>query len=66
VLLLRYVVLAKEFGLEAILGALLARVVIGAVDRDTAAHRTSAPSSTRSGSASVAPGLPEIQQSDAG
>jgi Kef-type K+ transport system membrane component KefB len=38
VLLLGFVVLAQKFGLEAILGALLAGVVIGAVDRDTASH----------------------------
>src|SRR4051794_32769595 len=37
-LLLGFVVLAEKFGLEAILGALLAGVVIGAVDRDTATH----------------------------
>jgi Kef-type K+ transport system membrane component KefB len=38
VLLVGFVVLAQEFGLEAILGALLAGVVIGAVDRDSATH----------------------------
>jgi Kef-type K+ transport system membrane component KefB len=38
VLLLGFVVLAQRFGLEAILGALLAGVVIGAVDRDTSTH----------------------------
>jgi Kef-type K+ transport system membrane component KefB len=38
VLLLGFVVLAQRFGLEAILGALLAGVVVGAVDRDTATH----------------------------
>jgi Kef-type K+ transport system membrane component KefB len=37
-LLVGFVVLAQRFGLEAILGALLAGVVIGAVDRDTATH----------------------------
>jgi Kef-type K+ transport system membrane component KefB len=38
VLLLGFVVLAQRFGLEAILGALLAGAVIGAVDRDTSSH----------------------------
>lgn len=38
VLLLGFVVLAQRFGLEAILGALLAGVVVGAVDRDTTTH----------------------------
>jgi Kef-type K+ transport system membrane component KefB len=38
VLLLGFVVLAQRFGLEAILGALLAGVVVGAVDRDTSSH----------------------------
>src|SRR3954468_2149336 len=38
VLLLGFVVLAQQFGLEAILGALLAGVVIGAIDRDTSTH----------------------------
>jgi Kef-type K+ transport system membrane component KefB len=38
VLLLGFVVLAQRFGLEAILGALLAGVVVGAVDRDAATH----------------------------
>jgi Kef-type K+ transport system membrane component KefB len=38
VLLLGFVVLAQRFGLEAILGALLAGVVVGAVDRDTRTH----------------------------
>jgi Kef-type K+ transport system membrane component KefB len=38
VLLLGFVVLAQRFGLEAILGALLAGVVVGAVDRDTSTH----------------------------
>jgi Kef-type K+ transport system membrane component KefB len=37
-LLLGFVVLAQRFGLEAILGALLAGVVVGAVDRDTSSH----------------------------
>jgi Kef-type K+ transport system membrane component KefB len=37
-LLLGFVVLAQQFGLEAILGALLAGVVIGAIDRDTSTH----------------------------
>jgi len=35
---LGFVVLALRFGLEAILGALLAGVVVGAVDRDTSTH----------------------------
>lgn len=38
VLLLGFVVLAENFGLETILGALLAGAVIGAVDKDTATH----------------------------
>jgi Kef-type K+ transport system membrane component KefB len=38
VLLLGFVVLAERFGLEAILGALLAGVVVGAVDRDSTSH----------------------------
>jgi Kef-type K+ transport system membrane component KefB len=38
VLLLGFVVLAERFGLETILGALLAGAVIGAVDRDTSTH----------------------------
>jgi Kef-type K+ transport system membrane component KefB len=38
VLLLGFVVLAQEFGLEAILGALLAGVVVAAVDRDSSTH----------------------------
>jgi Kef-type K+ transport system membrane component KefB len=38
VLLLGFVVLAQRFGLEAILGALLAGVVVSAVDRDTSSH----------------------------
>jgi Kef-type K+ transport system membrane component KefB len=38
VLLLGFVVLAQRFGLEAILGALLAGVVVGAVDRDSRTH----------------------------
>lgn len=38
VLLLGFVVLAQRFGLEAILGALLAGVVVGAVDRDSTTH----------------------------
>jgi Kef-type K+ transport system membrane component KefB len=38
VLLLGFVVLAERFGLEAILGALLAGAVVGAVDRDTTTH----------------------------
>jgi Kef-type K+ transport system membrane component KefB len=38
VLLLGFVVLAQRVGLEAILGALLAGVVVGAVDRDTSTH----------------------------
>jgi Kef-type K+ transport system membrane component KefB len=38
VLLLGFVVLAERFGLETILGALLAGAVVGAVDRDTATH----------------------------
>src|SRR4051794_5703191 len=38
VLLLGFVVLAQQFGLEAILGALLAGVVVGAVDRDGSTH----------------------------
>jgi Kef-type K+ transport system membrane component KefB len=38
VLLLGFVVLAQRFGLEAILGALLAGVVVGAVDRDSSTH----------------------------
>jgi Kef-type K+ transport system membrane component KefB len=38
VLLLGFVVLAERFGLEAILGGLLAGVVIGAVDRDASSH----------------------------
>jgi Kef-type K+ transport system membrane component KefB len=38
VLLLGFVVLAQRFGLEAILGALLAGVVVGAVDRDSSSH----------------------------
>ena len=38
VLLLGFVVLAQEFGLEAILGALLAGVVVGAIDRDFSSH----------------------------
>ncbi|MGZ5399921.1 MAG: cation:proton antiporter [Nocardioides sp.] len=37
-LLLGFVVLAERFGLETILGALLAGVVVGAVDRDTSTH----------------------------
>jgi Kef-type K+ transport system membrane component KefB len=37
-LLLVFVVLAERFGLETILGALLAGAVIGAVDRDTSSH----------------------------
>jgi Kef-type K+ transport system membrane component KefB len=37
-LLLAFVVMAAHFGLEAILGALLAGVVIGAVDRDSVSH----------------------------
>jgi len=38
VLLLGFVVLAERFGLETILGALLAGAVIGAIDRDTHTH----------------------------
>ena len=38
VLLLGFVVLAENFGLETILGALLAGAVIGAVDKDTSTH----------------------------
>jgi Kef-type K+ transport system membrane component KefB len=38
VLLLGFVVLAQRFGLEAILGALLGGVVVGAVDQDTSTH----------------------------
>jgi Kef-type K+ transport system membrane component KefB len=38
VLLLGFVVLAERFGLEAILGALLAGVVVGALDRDSSTH----------------------------
>ncbi len=38
VLLLGFVVLAENFGLETILGALLAGAVIGAVDKDTRTH----------------------------
>jgi Kef-type K+ transport system membrane component KefB len=38
VLLLGFVVLAERFGLETILGALLAGAVVGAVDRDTGSH----------------------------
>jgi Kef-type K+ transport system membrane component KefB len=38
VLLLGFVVLAQQFGLEAILGALLAGVVVGAIDRDSSTH----------------------------
>lgn len=38
VLLLGFVVLAERFGLETILGALLAGAVVGAVDRDTSTH----------------------------
>lgn len=38
VLLLGFVVLAQRFGLEAILGALLAGVVVSAVDRDASSH----------------------------
>jgi Kef-type K+ transport system membrane component KefB len=38
VLLLGFVVLAQRFGLEAILGALLAGVVVGAVDPHTSTH----------------------------
>lgn len=38
VLLVGFVVLAEKFGLEAILGALLAGVVVGTVDRDTSTH----------------------------
>ena len=38
VLLLGFVVLAERFGLETILGALLAGAVIGAVDKDTSTH----------------------------
>jgi len=38
VLLLGFVVLAQQFGLEAILGALLAGVVVAAVDRDASSH----------------------------
>jgi Kef-type K+ transport system membrane component KefB len=38
VLLLGFVVLAQRFGLEAILGALLAGVVVGTVDRDSSTH----------------------------
>jgi Kef-type K+ transport system membrane component KefB len=38
VLLVGFVVLAQRFGLEAILGALLAGVVVGAVDRDASSH----------------------------
>jgi Kef-type K+ transport system membrane component KefB len=38
VLLLGFVVLAQRFGLEAILGALLAGAVVGAVDRDSSTH----------------------------
>jgi Kef-type K+ transport system membrane component KefB len=37
-LLLGFVLLAQLFGLEAILGALLAGVVVGAVDRDSSTH----------------------------
>jgi Kef-type K+ transport system membrane component KefB len=38
VLLLGFVVLAERFGLETILGALLAGAVVGAVDRDASSH----------------------------
>ena len=38
VLLLGFVVLADRFGLETILGALLAGAVVGAIDRDTSSH----------------------------
>jgi Kef-type K+ transport system membrane component KefB len=38
VLLLGFVVLAEHFGLETILGALLAGAVVAAVDRDTSSH----------------------------
>ncbi|GAB3073172.1 hypothetical protein GCM10027053_43130 [Intrasporangium mesophilum] len=38
VLLLGFVVLAERFGLETILGALLAGAVVGAIDRDTSTH----------------------------
>jgi len=38
VLLLGFVVLAERFGLETILGALLAGAVIGAIDKDTSTH----------------------------
>jgi Kef-type K+ transport system membrane component KefB len=38
VLLLGFVVVAERFGLETILGALLAGVVVGAIDRDTSTH----------------------------
>lgn len=38
VLLLGFVLLAQRFGLEAILGALLAGVVVAAVDRDSSSH----------------------------
>jgi Kef-type K+ transport system membrane component KefB len=38
VVLIGFVVLAQRFGLEAILGALLAGVVVNVVDRDTSSH----------------------------
>jgi Kef-type K+ transport system membrane component KefB len=38
VLLLGFVVLAERFGLETILGALLAGAVVGAIDKDTSTH----------------------------
>ena len=38
VLLLGFVVLAERFGLETILGALLAGAVVGAIDKDTTTH----------------------------
>jgi len=38
VLLVAFVALAEQFGLETILGALLAGAVIGAVDRDSSSH----------------------------
>ena len=52
VLLVAFTALAERVGLESILGAFLAGVVVSIVDRDSSGHPTSGPSWRRSASAS--------------
>ncbi len=52
VLLVAFVALAEQFGLESILGAFMAGAVVGIVDKTPRRTRTSGSSSRRSATAS--------------